>query len=271
MSIESLCHISCEIMVKIVKPICFGNTNFDIEKVNLVKIAKRFFENNTKSFHEFMDNYSNLINRVMTEYAIELNECSSKILIPSNQLNQDFLEVKTSLLKKLIFSYTLLCDLMKIFEFLLAAYPNEFFDVSTLNYSRFVNFLKNTSSRLLEKPYISNLMNLLEKSKPNNNFPGGKESLLLMAYSIIGIILNIEVSKDNPKFQEFINKVSNLSDLHMEPFEDLYNIVIDLNPKMDNKLKDGLKKYFSIIEFFLSNKEKKRERKMSVFIKFLFY
>jgi hypothetical protein len=270
MSIESLCHISCEIMVKIIKPICFGNQNYINEKENLLNITKNFFENNIDSFHEFMDNYTKLINKVMTEYTITLNECSNKILNSSNQINQDFLEVKTNLMKKLIFAYCLLSDLMKIFEFLLAAYPNEFFDILTLNYSRFVNFLKNTSSRILEKPYISNLMNLLDKSKASNNFPGGKESLLLMAYSIIGIILTIEVKKDNPRFQEFLKKFSNISDLHLEPFQDLYKLVIDLGQSIDSNLKEGLEKYNSVIEYFISNRERKRERTMSVKLFFYF-
>jgi hypothetical protein len=54
---------------------------------------------------------------------------------------------------------------MKIFEFLLAAYPDEFLDVQTLNYSRFCNFMKNLDSRILEKPFLDNLIKLIEKSK----------------------------------------------------------------------------------------------------------
>lgn len=77
----------------------------------------------------------------------------------------EILESKSVYLKKLSFSYNMLCDLMKIFEFLLAAYPNEFYDLTTLNYSRFCNFLKNLSSRILEKNYIGQLMKIFEKSK----------------------------------------------------------------------------------------------------------
>lgn len=54
---------------------------------------------------------------------------------------------------------------MKIFEFLLAAYPNEFFDIETLNYSRFSNFLKNLSARIIEKNYLDQFIKIHEKSK----------------------------------------------------------------------------------------------------------
>jgi hypothetical protein len=77
--------------------------------------------------------------------------------------NIEHIENKQSLLKRLMFSYNLLCDLMKIFEFLLNAYPDEFFNITTLNYSRFCNFLKNLSSRILEKFYFDQLIAIMEK------------------------------------------------------------------------------------------------------------
>jgi hypothetical protein len=261
MSIESLCHISCEIMVKIIKPMCFGNANGGLEAGRLVEVTQKFFETNLNTFHEFMDNYMNLINKVMTEYTITLNESANKILGGSSSM-MDIIDSKSSLLKKLTFVYSLLCDLMKIFEFLLTAYPYEFFDISTLNYSRFVNFLKNTSSRIIEKNYINQLVQLLAMTKPSSNFPGGKESLLLMAYSIIGIFLNIQSNKDNPKFQVFIKKLANLADLDMQPFLELHALVSEMN--VDSKLKEGIDKYKSIVEYFIANTERKRERTMSV-------
>jgi hypothetical protein len=273
MSIESLCHVSCEIMVKIIKPMSFGNSTGILERVRLVEVTQKFFENNLKTFHEFMDNYTKLINKVMTEYTITLNESSNKILSGnSSNMMIDIIDTKTTLLKKLTFVYSLLCDLMKIFEFLLTAYPYEFFDTTTLNYSRFVNFLKNTSSRILEKTYINQLMQLLAMTKQANNFPGGKDAINLMAYSIIGIFLNIEYNKQTPKFQNFVNKLANLGDLDFHPYLNLFNLLEEMN--IDPQLKSGVEKYKNIVEFFIENMEKKRERTMSVrkgiILKFLF-
>ncbi len=69
-----------------------------------------------------------------------------------------------------MFSYNMLCDLMKIFEFLLTAYPDEFFDQNSLNYSRFVNFLKNLSSRIIEKTYINQITKIFEIEKISIRF-----------------------------------------------------------------------------------------------------
>jgi hypothetical protein len=262
MSIETLSHIACEIMVKLIKPMCFGHQSNLYEKGKLVEVTKQFFEHDIKTFHEFMDNYSKLINKVMTEYTISLNECTNKILNQSGLQIGDLMDTKTTLIKKLTFVYSLLCDLIKIFEFLLTAYPYEFFDITTLNYSRFTNFLKNTASRILEKNYIGQLMQLLEKTKATNNFPGKVQSLLLMAYSIIGIFINIDLNKEIPKYDEFIKKLANLPDLDMEPFLELYKTVLNLNE--DPKLLDGIEQYKLVVEKIISSSVKKRERTMSV-------
>jgi hypothetical protein len=170
MTIESLSHIACEIMVKIVKPICFGPMSGQYEKTDLVIVAQKFFENNISTFHDFMDNYTKLINKIMTDYTIVLNEAANvslyltiQRLITNVNSNIEYIENKQSLLKRLMFAYNILCDLMKIFEFLLNAYPDEFIDVDTLNYSRFCNFLKNISSRVLEKHYFNQLVTIFEK------------------------------------------------------------------------------------------------------------
>jgi hypothetical protein len=269
MSIENLCHIACEIMVKIIKPICFGEVKNFYEKNKLVEVTKKFFESDVKTFHEFMQNYSKLINKVMTDYTIVLNEAANKIL---NSQGHESNESKSALLKQLFFTHSILCDLMKIFEFLLAAYPFEFFDISSLNYSRFLNFLKNTSSRILENTYITQLIKLSENASNNILLKiDGKKTLTHMAFSFIGIFLNIEANRTNPKFKDFIKKLANLPDLDMEPFLHLYTLVSDHADfadyaKSDPSLIEGLAKYKEIIEYFIVNREKKRERTMSVFL-----
>jgi hypothetical protein len=81
MTLESLSHIACDIMVKIVKPICFGPANALYEKKDLVNVAQKFFSTNVTTFHDFMDNYTKLINKVMTDYTIVLNEANNVILV----------------------------------------------------------------------------------------------------------------------------------------------------------------------------------------------
>jgi hypothetical protein len=76
MSIESISHHACDIMVKIVKPICFGQTNVIKGKKRLVEITKKFFENNLQTFSDFMNNYTKLINKIMTEYTLVLNDAA---------------------------------------------------------------------------------------------------------------------------------------------------------------------------------------------------
>lgn len=82
--------------------------------------------------------------------------------------NMEYAESKDSLIKRLLFNYNMLCDLIKIYEFLLNAYPNEFLDVNSLNYSRFCNFLKNLSSRILDKMYMDQFIEILKISNIGN-------------------------------------------------------------------------------------------------------
>jgi hypothetical protein len=75
------------------------------------------------------------------------------------------MEDKSSLIKRLMFFYNMMCDLMKIFEFLFTTNPDQFFNINSLNYSRFSNLLKNISSRIIEKHYLQRLLTILKKEK----------------------------------------------------------------------------------------------------------
>jgi len=88
-------------------------------------------------------------------------------------------------MKKFNINYNLLCDLMKIYEFLLIAYPREFFDTKSINFSRLSNFLKNLSSRILENFYFDKLLKILEKMNQRKLF--------------LNNLLNITLSYKNQK------------------------------------------------------------------------
>jgi hypothetical protein len=66
-------------------------------------------------------------------------------------------------MKRFNISYNLLCDLIKIFEFIFTAYSKELFDIKSINFSRFANFIKNLSSRILDITYMDKLLKIIDK------------------------------------------------------------------------------------------------------------
>jgi hypothetical protein len=77
MSNENYCLTSCEIIIKIIKPVCFGPNGFSVDKNPFFNLAQKFFETNRTSFLEFMDSYSKIINKAMTEYTLNLNDAET--------------------------------------------------------------------------------------------------------------------------------------------------------------------------------------------------
>ena len=61
------------------------------------------------------------------------------------------------------------CDLFDKEEFLLLIYPNEFLDTSKLNYINFINVIKNISTRVINKPYIDHIQQLIAFINPKIN------------------------------------------------------------------------------------------------------
>ena len=84
------------------------------------------------------------------------------------------------------------------------------------------------------------------------------ENLLLLLYSVIGIFLNININKSNPKFSEFIEKIANTYDLKLEPFIQVFNIIQDLN--YDYTLKNSIEKYKNFIDEIFNLKINKKEK-----------
>lgn len=84
MSVESYSHITCDILVKIIKPICFGQSQISDRFSGLIKATKTFFEKNEKVFLEFMDNYTKLVNKLMTEYSMSLSD-SIQVIMKKNK------------------------------------------------------------------------------------------------------------------------------------------------------------------------------------------
>lgn len=79
MSIENMCYTSSELMVQIIKPLCFNENSSMTENSKMTEVTKIFFETNQKAFSEFMDNFNKLINKIMTNYTSALTDCVNVI------------------------------------------------------------------------------------------------------------------------------------------------------------------------------------------------
>jgi hypothetical protein len=190
----------------------------------------------------------------MTEYTMGLTDVSKRAENPSSTDHLFGEHSLSTMIKKLVSSYAFLCDLMKIFEFLLSSYPKEFFDVNSLSFSRFSNFLKNLSSRILDKNYVSKFFKLIEIVRPGKSI----ETFNTLAYTVIGIFLNLNDNKDNPKYSEFINTLVKQSDFDVEPFKNVFDTA-----KLQRGDAHFVEKFREIIVHLSSIKLTKATKKMS--------
>merc|ERR1712032_381364 len=142
---------------------------------------------------------------------------------------------------------------MKIFEFMLIAYSKELFDVKSINFSRFANFIKNLSSRILDKFYMGQLMKVIEKMNQQNI----NIEINSMIYSVLGLFLNIQKNSNTENYLPFVKKISNLSDFDCDPFFNLLNEI--KNKELDKDIKIHFDEFEKLLEFFISMREKKRE------------
>lgn len=78
----------------------------------------------------------------------------------------------------------------------------------------------------------------------------------------MGIFLNIDKNKYQQNYKNFILKLSNLSDFHVEPFMDLYQLIISKN--LDKDIEQEMKVFKDLLDMLASSREKKRDRTMSV-------
>jgi len=79
MSSGLYCLTSCEIIIKIIKPLCFGPLGIPEEKNSFFNVVQKFFEENKSLFLDFMDSYCKIMNSAMTDYTVVLNEAEQVI------------------------------------------------------------------------------------------------------------------------------------------------------------------------------------------------
>lgn len=83
----------------------------------------------------------------------------------------------------------------------------------------------------------------------------------------MGIFVNIDKNKSLENFKKFITKLSNLSDFHVEPFQNIYELI--LTKKLDKDIEQEVNVFKDLLDILANSREKKRERTMSVKIKSL--
>ena len=303
--VDVLSHSASKILLKLITPICFGYKIFskynkkqknkylyNINKNNqntkkgvyqfkeemLVDKLKKYFEGNFNILEEFLKSYGSILNKVMTNYSMAL---SSIIEIGVARLDLNNIEANRYLLGKhgqpqsdralyqgLSSSYNEMCQLLKIYEFLLLIYPDEFLDTKKLNYLNFINVLKNISTRILSKPYIDHMLQLIKNINPKINpkvlSEKNKIELYQIGLSLAGIFIQIHKWRKKNKFYEsFCKETANAPDFNIEPFNVFMKYVInDLKnlsktEKPDDIIKEIDTDYYPMIEYLLSLRDVK--------------
>jgi hypothetical protein len=80
---------------------------------------------------------------------------------------------------------------------------------------------------------------------------------------IIGLFLNISKSLNYENYNNFLSKIANLSDLDLDPFLEIYELVNNQNYLSQQDLLN-LESYKMILDKLISLIKRKSDRKMSV-------
>lgn len=259
--VPSLSHYACTILLTIVAPLCVGYEDRTNNK-EMVLYIKKYYENNLSKLDDFINTFFRLLNQRMTSFIIFLSELTEKLSYPPELFAK---ERKIIAFQTLSNTYNEMCNLLLLLEFLLDASPDIFIDLSNVNSMQFINVLKNISTRLLEEPFLENLMKVITAM----NGPDLQEGLsvkkriniLALRYSVIGIFIKMNNSKNSNFYSSFIRKIANLNDFLVKPFYKMENIATPLIKK--EKVKNQLLFNNILKEIESQKEEKKIENKVS--------
>ena len=84
----------------------------------------------------------------------------------------------------------------------------------------------------------------------------------------MGVFINVDKNKSLENYKNFITKLSNLSDFHVEPYQNLYELI--KSKSLDKDIEEEVKIFKDLLDTLASSREKKRDRTMSVNIFHLF-
>lgn len=239
---ENLSFAASRVLYEMIFPICFGSEKKEYNSTLIAKVTN-YFSKNIPVLEEFLKNYSKLLNNTMTEYSIKLSDFISRINNPYQPPNE---ETKKIYLQTLKTAYIIMCDLLKINEFFLMIIPDEFLNVDSLVYMNFVNIIKNLSLRILAKPYLDNLLSIIDLMD---------ENLDSLGFSTIGIFLQIMKCKENKNYNNFIQTLSNLTEINYNSF--LYLDSFLFKDVKDEKIKVQIEAFEKFIKDIPQHRNKK--------------
>ena len=239
---------------------------------------KKYFEGNFQIFDEFLKSYGSILNKVMTNYSMSLSSIMeigvNNLDINNTELNRHLLanhiepQSDRALFQGLSSSYNEMCQLLKIYEFLILIYPDEFLDTKKLNYINFINVLKNISTRVLKSPYIDQILQLIKTINPKISSKiiseKNKIEIYQIGLSIAGIFIQIQKwDKKNKFYDSFCKETANIPELNLESFNDFIKYVLDelknleSKEKPDDIIKEIETNYIMMIKYLLSLRDVK--------------
>ena len=247
-----------------------NNNAYNFKEETLVDKLKKYFQGNFEALEEFIKSFGTILNKVMTNYSMSLSSIIEigvlKLDLNNINANPHLLgnhgqpQSDRALYQGLSTSYNEMCQLLKIYEFLLLIYPNEFLDTSKLNYINFINVIKNISTRVINKPYIDHIQQLITFINPKINSKliseKNKIELTQIGLSIAGIFIQIyNLRNSNKHYEEFCKKTANTPDLNIQPYKDVIALVIkelDKTVKSPEIIKELQTSYLKIIDYLIS-------------------
>ena len=257
---ESYALLSCKILMKLVEQNCFSyqimNGKSSLEKNNNIfsKYTQKYLSDNNDVLNGFLQNYSRLTNDIMTTFAISLSSFIEKLNNPYQPLTEDS---KYRLYLNLSTSYYTMCNMLKLSEYFITINPELFLIVKSLNYSHFINIVKNLSLRIIAKPYISNLVTII-KLYDGKNVEGINEKRKIrikeLGYIIVGLFLQIQNMQTQKNYDTFLHTIANLSEIQYSSFLELSNEMKE-KEKTETNIK-YLSQFESYINTIISLKDK---------------
>lgn len=245
---DSLSNQACKILLKIIYPFCFTikeNESNNSNNKSIKEKIKKYFSGDFKVFKDFIINYNKYLNSVMTEYIINLNNTTEKLKTNLTLTTDE----KIGLCQGLYINYNNLCDLLKINEFFLVVFKNEYLNLNSLSYINLCNILKNLTCRILEKYFFENLKyisEILNASYQYSQFKSKKKiNLFAILFTSIGILLRMNDLKNEKNYKEFILKMANNSEINFKIFLNYHDFLFK------NIKKDSLLKKIEIFEKFI--------------------
>ena len=250
LSNENLSGLVFQNIFELIKPACF-RSKIKEESKDLVKSSlKACFQSNNDFYHQFLDAYSNLLNKDITNYSNNLEELLkqyNKITNFSTQVNQ----IKTYW-KTWDISFKHFNEALELYELVIYSSP-DLFDTNSLSYSRFLFFLTTLATRILCDPYAKLAFDFTNKFESDQLgrfflsllgiFKAVKEGMdSLEKLKIDNFVLNVAKNEINFSIMIASMKKGLEETNKLEEYNDFYNIYVSVL----NILKESTDKHILI-------------------------